>query len=403
MIKEVIMPKLGETMEEGKIARWHKKEGDYVEKEEILFEVVTDKATFEVESPYSGYVKKILYPAGDTPIKVTTVIAYIVDNLEEELPVQTQATTTVAAFGAVEEKTQQARLSTTVESAEVKEDRIKISPAARKLAEEHNIDITMVKGTGPGGRITKEDIENIISERAAAQQKAPAQEIPLSHARKIISQRMTYSKQTIPHYYLVAEINMSSVGKLRSAIVNKYGANVTPTDFIIKAVALSLAEYPLLNSHFDPEREIIKQFSQVNIGIAVGLEDILVVPVILDVVGKNIVEISKERLLAVGRARERKVTLEEMNKGTFTISNLGMYEIDEFAAIINPPQVGILAIGKISERLYVSEGKMMLSSLMRVTLSADHRVVDGLYGAKFLKRLKELLEVPEVLVKELDL
>jgi len=407
MIKEVIMPKLGETMEEGRIARWHKNEGERVEKDEILFEVITDKATFEVESPYSGYVKKILYPAGDTPIKVTTVIAYIADSLEEEIVFPQGGT---VAKDEVEKKfTGEAQVQQQQQqpTAEEREERIKISPAARKLAEEYNIDITTIKGTGPGGRITKEDVESVISQRVAGraplQQEHQIQEIPLSQVRKIISQRMTYSKQTIPHYYLVAEINMSSVSKLRETMNSKYQGSVSYTDFIIKALAISLTEYPLLNSHFDPQKEVIKQFSEVNIGMAVGLEDTLVVPVIFDVSSKSIIEISKERLLAVGRARERKVTLEEMNKGTFTISNLGMYEIEEFAAIINPPQVGILAIGKIGEKLYVSEGKMMILPLMKVTLSADHRVVDGLYGAKFLKRLKELLESPEVLVKELEL
>jgi pyruvate dehydrogenase E2 component (dihydrolipoamide acetyltransferase) len=378
MITKIIMPKLGETMDEGQIGKWLRKEGEKVEKGESLFEVTSDKANFEVESPSTGVLRKILAEEGQA-VPVTNVVGYIADSMEEQLP---------------EEVTTVTEPPEPVSPPSERKKRIKISPLARKLAEQRGIDISQIKGSGPGGRITKEDVE-----RFQPVAKAQGEGIPLSGMRKLIAQRMSQSKREAPHYYLQTEIDMSDAVRLREDLLPEmektFSVRLSYTDLMIKATALSLEQFSLLNSTY--ENEQIKSFKQANTGVAVALEEGLVVPVIKDAAHKALWQIAQERTRLVARAKEGKLTQEELSDGTFTISNLGTFEIDLFTAIINPPQVAILAVGAIKERPAALDGQLVIRQTMKVSLSLDHRVVDGVAGAQFLSRLKELLERPYLL------
>ncbi len=379
MITKIIMPKLGETMDEGQIGKWLRKEGEKVEKGESLFEVTSDKANFEVESPSTGVLRKILAEEGQA-VPVTKVVGYIADSMEEQLP---------------EEVTTGTPPPEPVSPPSERKKRIKISPLARKLAEQRGIDISQIKGSGPGGRITKEDVE-----RFQPVAKAQGEGIPLSGMRKLIAQRMSQSKREAPHYYLQTEIDMSDAVRLREDLLPEmektFSVRLSYTDLMIKATALSLEQFSLLNSTY--ENEQIKSFKQANTGVAVALEEGLVVPVIRDAAHKTLWQIAQERTRLVARAKEGKLTQEELSDGTFTISNLGTFEIDLFTAIINPPQVALLAVGAIKERPAALDGQLVIRQTMKVSLSLDHRVVDGVAGAQFLSRLKELLEKPYLLL-----
>lgn len=379
MITKIIMPKLGETMDEGQIGKWLRKKGEKVEKGESLFEVTSDKANFEVESPATGILREILAEEGQA-VPVTNVVGYIADSMEEQLP---------------EEVTTVTEPPEPASSPSERKKRIKISPLARKLVEQRGIDISQIKGTGPGGRITKEDVERF---QPAA--KAEGEGIPLSGMRKLIAQRMSQSKREAPHYYLQTEIDMSDAVRLREDLLPEmektFSVRLSYTDLIIRATALSLEQFSLLNSTY--ENEQIKSFKQANTGVAVTLEAGLVVPVIKDAAHKTLWQIAQERTRLVARAKEGKLTQEELSDGTFTISNLGTFQIDLFTAIINPPQVAILAVGAIKERPAALDGQLVIRQTMKVSLSLDHRVVDGVAGAQFLSRLKELLEKPYLLL-----
>ncbi len=379
MTTKIIMPKLGETMEEGQIGKWLKKEGERVEKGQPLFEVVSDKANFEVESPATGFLRKILFEEGQT-VPVTKIIGYIADSMEEQLPEETAA------------------VSETASPHLEKKNRIKISPLARRLAEQKGIDISKIKGTGPGGRITKEDVEKFQSVA-----KTESREVPLSGIRKIIAERLSQSKRQAPHYYLQAEVDMSDTVRMREDLLTEEektsSAHLSYTDAIIRATALSLEQVPVLNSTYENGK--LRSFKEVNIGVAVALQEGLVVPVIKDVANKTLWQIAEERATLVTRAREGKLTQKDISNGTFTISNLGVFGIDLFTAIINPPQVAILAVGAIKKRPSILNDQVVVRQTMKVSLSLDHRVVDGAVGAQFLSRLREFLEKPYLLlVKE---
>jgi len=388
------MPKLGETMEEGEISRWLKREGEKVEKGEPLFEVTTDKANFEVESPASGFLRKILFKGGDT-VAVTRVIGYIADSVEEELPAEEAEVEAVPqpARAGVEEvpSAKEPRMAP-------QERKIKASPLARRLAQERGIDLTQVKGTGPGGRITRADVENFQPTVAQAHPEA----LPLTGMRKTIARRLSQSKREAPHYYLQMEIDMSEAVKLRQNLLEEIEktsqVRLSYTDLIIKATALALKEFPLMNSTFEDEK--ISSFKSINICIAVALDQGLVAPVIKEANKRSLAQIAGERTRLASRAKDNKLTPEDISGGTFTISNLGPFGVDSFIAIINPPQVGILAVGRIRETAAVTDGAIGIRSMMNASLSLDHRVIDGAYGAGFLSRIKELLERPYLLIME---
>jgi len=373
MIKKIIMPKLGETMEEGIITRWIKKEGDKVEKGQPLFEVMTDKANFEVESTAEGFLRKILIPASEKPVPVIKTIGYIADSMDEEIPEIEQQTTAVNDIQKTTETTVDVKPAPTIDFSG-----IKASPLAKKLAIEKGVDLRKIKGSGPGGRIVEKDILEALSS-----EKIEEQIIPLTGIRKIIAQRLSKSKQEIPHYYLQTEIDMTEVAKIKSE-------DISFNDIIINAVAKTLEEFPKINAIFEEDK--IKINKKINIGVAVSLEEGLIVPVIKDANTKSVKEISSIMREIKNKAKTNRFTPEELSDGTFTISNLGMYNIDVFSAIINPPQVGIAAFGRIKEVPTVVNGEITIRKMMKVCMSFDHRVVDGAEGAKFLSRLKEILE-----------
>lgn len=387
MIYKIIMPKLGETMEEGILNKWLKKEGDKVKKGEPLFEVTTDKATFEQEALADGYLRKIIAKEGEN-VLVTKIIGYIADSMEEEVP---------------EEEIKEKQVpDTKLEQPEVKinlplstKERINISPVAKTIAQENNIDITKIKGSGPAGRITKEDVLAVIKSLGNLEK---SRKIKLTPIQKITGDRLTKSKREIPHYYLEIEVNMDKIVELREKLLpqleKEIGVRLTYNDLIVKFVGKALKEYPFLNATFDGEE--INTFDEVNLGIAVAIEQGLIVPVIKDINKKDIKQIVQERNVLLKKAQENKLTLGEISDGTFTVTNLGMYEIDNFMGIINPPQVGLLAIGVIKEKPVVIEHKINSCYMMKMTLSCDHRVVNGAYSAKFLQRLKQILETPDL-------
>jgi len=391
MIKKITMPKLGETMEEGEIIKWLKEEGEKVEKGEPLLEIATDKANMEVESPETGYLRKIVAKEGEK-VPVTEIIAYLADSMEEEIP-------------SVEGKAEviQGKRESETAFEEKREERVKASPLARKLARERGIDLTKIRGTGPGGRIVKEDVLRALEEKEAAsavEKVAAREEFSLSRVEKIMAERMEESKREIPHFYLTVEVDFSEVVKLRGDLLEEFEeekkVHLTYTDFIIKACARALKKFPKVNSHYKDGKIIT--FSNVNLGLAVARENGLVVPVIKDADKKDIFEIAEKREELVKKAVDDKLSLEDIEGGTFTLSNLGMMGIKNFMAIINPPQVCILATGKIEEKVIANEEEIVVAPVMEMTLSCDHRVVDGYLGSKFLQEVKKGLEKPALLL-----
>jgi pyruvate dehydrogenase E2 component (dihydrolipoamide acetyltransferase) len=390
MVKKVIMPKLGETMEEGEIIKWLKKEGEKIKEGEPLLEIATDKANMEIEATTSGYLKKILAKEGEK-VPITETIAYIADSMEEEISLkekEEQMEVKVSPEEKKEEVTYEERI-------------VKASPLARKLAREKGIDLSRIKGTGPGGRIVKEDILRAAQEMAAEEIKeVEKQEIIPSRVERIMGERMQLSKREIPHFYLTMEVNFSEAMKLRNDLLEELekekGVHLSYTDLLIKACARALHKFPRINSYFK-EGKIIS-FSRVNLGLAVAREKGLVVPVIKDAHQKSLFEIARERAELVKKATEDRLSLEEIEGGTFTLSNLGMMGIKNFIAIINPPQVCLLATGEIRERPVVVEGKILVAPVVELTLSCDHRAVDGYLGSKFLQEVKKNLEKPALLL-----
>lgn len=397
MVTEVIMPKLGQTMEEGVVERWVKKEGDRVEKGDILLEITTDKATLEVESYASGILRRVLVQEGETA-PVTQIIAFIAEP-EEELPEiapklevgRRPETTAVKAemFG-------EGASASSLRPASG--ERIKASPLAKKLAREKRVDLAKIAGTGPGGRITKEDVLKIAEGVKLEVEKEKIE--PLSPMRKAIAELMSESKRTIPHYYLTIEVDMTeSVNRRRELlpeIEKKTGVRLSFNHILIQAVARSLKESPGLTSRW--ERGGIISEEKVNVGIAVSLDEGLIVPVLKEADKKGLGEIVSETESLISRAREKKLKAEEYYGAALTISNLGMLGIENFIPIIIPPQSAILGVGAIVRKPAVVEDKLQVRHLMKLTLSVDHRVADGAEAAQFLQRLKEILEKRETVL-----
>lgn len=398
---EVIMPKLGLTMETGRIEKWHKKEGDRVEKGEVLFEVMTDKVTIEVESYDSGTLLKILRDEGED-VPVTEVVAYIGEEGEKSPEAVAKKVTT--------KKNKEPESKDAVVE-EDREKRIKISPLARKIAEDMDIDYKsgVIMGSGPGGRIVKEDViaygkskkegkkEDLVSQQGAVSIKSSTR---LMGLKKVIAERMSHSKSTIPHLVLNVKADVTGLvelkEKLEERIIKKYGVKLTYTDFILKAAAVALRENLEVNSTFSDGNYII--YSEVNMGVAVSIEEGLLVPCITGCDKLKITDIAKKRLELVKKAREGKLSLEEVSKGTFTVTNLGMYGIRFFSPIINPPQAAILAVGEIYIEPAAVKGKIEQRSFMNLSVSCDHRIINGTVGAKFLRRVVEFVEDPDKII-----
>lgn len=415
MVEKIIMPKLGLTMEEGVINKWLVKEGDQVEKGDALFEVATDKVNMEVESTANGVVLKIVAKEGET-IPITQTVAYI-GKPGEVIEENEEAVLTPQKMEEKQDSTQIEENKSTPDL-EVGGERIKASPLARRLAIEYGLDLSKIQGTGPGGRIVKEDIERAYQQKkaitpqkeekpktepvvAAKETMAPPEElpkevIPLTRMRKIIAERMSSSMQNKPHFYLQMEVVADELVKLRGRMLplieKTTGLRISYNDILIKIVAQSLEKFPIINAYFLDNG--IQMNQAIHIGVAVALDEGLIVPVVKNANLKGLSQIVIETNDLSKRARESKLLPEEITGGTFTISNLGMYGVDAFNAIINAPESAILACGAIKKRPYFNGENIVVASLMNLTLSGDHRIVDGAVAAQFMQYLKNLIEEP---------
>jgi len=392
MVRKIIMPKLGETMEEGEIIQWLKKEGDRVKEGEPLLEVATDKANMEVEATASGFLRKIVAAEGKV-VPVTETIAFIADSMEEE----------ILEGEEVKEKEEKKEISLQMKEEKEKAtlQPIKASPLAKKLAREHNIDLSSIKGTGPEGRIVREDVLRALENRKApAEEIAPKEEISLSRAERVMIGRMEKSKKEIPHFYLTIEVDFSEAMKMRDDLLEEFekekGVHLSYTDLLIKSCARALEKLPRVNSTFEEGK--IMLHSEIDVGLAVAREEGLIVPIIRGADKKDLFQIARDRSELVEKANENKLSLEELEGAAFTLSNLGMLGIKEFTAIINPPQASILAVGEVKKRAVVYEEKIVARAIMEMTLSCDHRVIDGYLGARFLQEIKRGLEKPSLLL-----
>lgn len=418
MAEVIRMPRLSDTMEEGNILGWQKKVGEKVSPGDILAEVETDKATMELESFNEGVLLHIGVPEG--PVAVEGVIAIIGDEGEdiaallkeieaekaapakEEVKEAAPAPVTKAATPA---PTAPKPAPTPAPIMTHDQSRIFASPLAKKMSKEAGIDINRISGSGENGRIVKRDVEAALSNGtamgAAYVPGALAQasydptiygDKPVSQMRKVIAKRLGESKFSAPHFYLTMEMNMDKMISAREAINEDSPIRISYNDLIVKASAVSLRKHPEINASWFGDK--ITYHEDINIGVAVAIDEGLMVPVIKNADRKTLVAIKSEIKDLAGKAKSRKISPEEMSGNTFTISNLGMFDIDEFTAIINPPDACILAVGSIVEKPIVKNGAIAIGNIMKVTLSCDHRIVDGAKGAAFLQTLKSHIENP---------
>jgi pyruvate dehydrogenase E2 component (dihydrolipoamide acetyltransferase) len=384
MSTNVIMPALGFDMTEGLLVRWLKNEGDPVVKGQAIAEIETEKATVEIEAAAAGILVRIIVRAGET-VPVGTLIGVIAEAGDEVTAVSAPSPAPVPEAG---------------EGAAPSEARVKASPVARKMAEEAGLDLSRVKGTGPGGRVVERDVQAAIAAGSAPAppavpaEPAPGATVPLNRMRKTIARRMTESKATAPHFYVTVEINMDDAMKMREQLnsLAPEAERISVNDLIVAAAARTLARFPALNASY--REDTLEMHSQVNIGIAVALEDGLIPPVLRDADKKTLKRIAAESRALTERARANKLRSDDLGGGTFTVSNLGMFDVDEFIAIINPPEAAILAVGAVTRRPVAAAGEVRISSLMKTTLSVDHRVADGAQAGRFMQEFKKLLENP---------
>jgi pyruvate dehydrogenase E2 component (dihydrolipoamide acetyltransferase) len=362
MVTKVVMPKLSLTMKEGTVGKWYKKEGDAVEKNEPIVEVVSEKATYDLEAPAAGILRKILVQEG-VDVPVNQILAVITGPDEQFSEAE--------MFGKTSPEQGQA------------EARILASPAAKRLAKEYDIDLSQVKGSGPEGRIAEEDVEKLVQASREVVREIK-QTILLTGFRKTTAERLSMSFKTAPHSTIVMEIDVSKAKAEHEKLEVSY------TAILVEAVAWALTAHPAINSSLDGNE--IKTYSKVNIGIAVNTENGLVVPVIHDADQKPVRQIDYAIKELTSKAKAGKLTREELSGGTFTITNLGMYGVDFFIPIINPPEAAILAVGKINEKPIVVGGIVEIRPMMTLSLAYDHRIVDGAPAAEFLRSVKNRIE-----------
>jgi pyruvate dehydrogenase E2 component (dihydrolipoamide acetyltransferase) len=384
MLIEVFMPKLGQTMEEGRIIAWRKREGEAVRKGEVLLEVETDKANLEVEAAADGYLRKVLVKE-DARVPVFTLLAFIGD-MSDPLPVESGQ--------GLPAEPGKAAVAATVEAAVTKEEAgaVRASPRARKLAEEKGVDVHQLKGSGPGGRVQEKDVLAFLEARTPSAVRPRVE--PLSRLRKVMGQHLQQSVQTAPHFYVTIDADVTALmqihARLSRAAKEGKGPRVTVNDFLIKAIALSLAEFPQVNCQLEGADQVrVNEF--INVGIALPVEGGLLVPVVSEAHRKTLVEIADISRRAIEEAKAGRMTA---TPASITISNLGMYGVREFTAIINPPEAAILAVGAVRPVLAVKEDSRSfgVTQAMSITMSSDHRLIDGALAARFLASIREKLE-----------
>lgn len=371
-------------MEAGVIAKWHVKEGDFVDADQLLMEVATDKATVEYNAIDPGYIRKVLIKEGQEA-KVNQPLAILTEEANESI--EGYAPEGVASIAPAE-----APKAVAVESVEkpaVDGKRPFASPLARSIARSKGIDLSTIKGSGPSGRIMSRDLTETVS--------LASNEEPLSQVRKIIAKRLQEAKMTIPHFYVSIKADLGRLLELREEL-KSLDVKLTINDFVIRATALALGDHPGVNKGFNEKNQTIIRFDRIDISIAVDVEGGLITPIVTDALNRPIADISEEVKVLADKAKKGKLQLHEFQGGSFTISNLGMFGVHNFAAIINPPQGAILAVGGIEKGLKMEEGEVVESSHLCLTLSVDHRVIDGAMAARFLQTLKNYLEAPALLL-----
>ncbi|HUT34775.1 MAG TPA: dihydrolipoamide acetyltransferase family protein [Planctomycetota bacterium] len=455
MIREVVMPKLGQTMEEASIEAWRVKEGDTVQKGDILLEINTDKAALEVESFYAGVVKKLLYAKGDA-VPCNAVIAFLGDAADAVTDEMVQralaaAKAAAAARGATAPKAAEpgAAVASAAEAPSVADappvaaeapgapaGRILASPRARRTASERRIPLQVLRGSGPEGRIVEADVIGYAKRieglrvsptalevawqrgvdltkvkpsgvdgrimRADVEAAAPAaargprgRRVPLTAMRRVVAQRMALSKATIPHFYLTMDVDMTGAVELRRELAASSGRKVSFNDLFIRAASLAFAEVPEMNCAWAEGAVVYRD--EVNIGLAVGIEGGLIVPVVRNCEGKSLLDVSGDTEALIAKARSKRLTPDDYEGGCLTISNLGMFGVDAVLPIINPGEVAILGVGRIAKRPVAVGDGIGIRQMTTLVLACDHRLVDGVIGAKFFQKIKELLEAPKSL------
>jgi pyruvate dehydrogenase E2 component (dihydrolipoamide acetyltransferase) len=393
MATRVVMEALSPTMEEGRIARWLKHEGDAVKTGDILAEVETDKAIMELQARGEGVLRKVVVPEGGTTA-VGNVVAVIagpdddITGLWDQGPQQQERREQQVA--------QRPQERQKAEPIAAEPARVRASPLARRLASEKGLDLQIVQGSGPGGRIIKRDLVPV----APVVPIMPVglgggdgwEDVPLTQIRKTIARRLSQSLGPIPHFFLTAEIDMERCAEAREALNALGEGKVSFNDIAIKVVAMALLQHRDCNAWWQDDH--IRYFNEVHVGMAVAVEDGLITPVIRQAHRKSLRQIAEEAGALADRARTRRLTPEEYTGATFSVSNLGMLGIDEFTAVINPPEAAILAIGAVTPKPVAADGTVTVRRRMRVTMSCDHRVIDGATGARFLQTVKRMLENP---------
>ncbi len=423
------MPALSPTMTEGKLAKWVKKEGDKVKPGMVIAEIETDKATMEVEAVDEGTLAKILVPAGTEGVAVNTLIAVLLEEGEDASSIAKSADapapkTVTPANQPKADATKPAPTMAVVQPAaaapKAEGSRIFASPLAKRIAKDKGIDLASVKGSGPHGRIVKSDLEKApagtATKPATAGAKAPMMHatgpdakaladaygipyklVPNNGVRKVIARRLTESKQTIPHFYLTVDCELDTLLEVRKQLNDSAsGYKISVNDFVIKATGLALEKYPAANVSWTDEA--IVQYERADVSVAVATPNGLITPIITDAAKKSLKEISSQMKDLGIRAKEGKLKPTEFQGGTISVSNLGMFGIREFAAIVNPPQGAILAIGAGEQRAVVKDGQVKVATIMTVTMSTDHRCIDGAVGAEYLQVFKKLIESPMSLI-----
>lgn len=415
---EILMPALSPTMTEGNLAKWTVKEGDKIKSGQVIAEIETDKATMEVEAVDEGIVGKIMVPAGTEGVKVNELIALLLEDGEDKAVLaeyEKSRKSEVEKPKKVEEREVATAVSPTVSTSRLPDfssSRLLASPLAKRVAANEGVDLRMVAGTGPHGRIVKDDVLKAVASGGTGGKgrvlRNPTEftKIPNNNMRKVIARRLTESKQTVPHFYLTVDCELDRLLEVRKEINfdaeatagkdKKPAYKLSVNDFIIKATALALKKVPTANASWSDEATL--QYNNVDISVAVAIDGGLITPIVKNADQKSVVTISNEMKDLAARAKSGKLAPEEFQGGGFSISNLGMFGVKQFAAIVNPPQGCILAVGAGEERAVVRHGKIEIRNMVDLTLSVDHRVVDGAVGAQFLSALKHYIESPSLML-----
>ena len=399
MATKVVMEALSPTMEEGQVTKWLKGEGDKVASGDTLAEVETDKAVMELVARGDGVLRKIVVPEGKT-VEVGSLVAVIGAEDEDISSWAVETAVPAAVESSDGGAADVAALPTGKAPAAASGDggRVRASPVARRIASERGIDLAAVHGSGPGGRVVKQDVEGAVATPAAAiAGPGGFEDVPLTQIRKTIARRLAQSTGPVPHFFLTTEIDMERAVEARAALnALDEGPRVSYNDIVLKVIAAALVQHRACNAWWQGDH--IRYFNEVHLGVAVAVKDGLITPVLRNAHLKTLRQIAVEVRDLAGRAREKRLLPDEYTGSTFTVSNLGMFDIDQFTGVINPPEAGLLAVGSIVEKPAVEDGRVVVRKRMRVTMSCDHRVIDGATGAQYLQTVRRMLENPLAIV-----